>query len=214
MAPYYIEENNPACAVGEWATTKEDGEVMGCHATKEEAIDQAVAISISEDEEFVGERSVRAEPGELAVGDFVEWDSSGGMARGRIESILRDGEISVPNTDVVINATEEDPAALIRIYRPDESDSGEVYWDATDVLVGHRFSTLTKIDPLPSEPEDDNDDDIDEDRQVNLEPPAYMRASARRGLAWHEQGLSGDGLVDATVREARAMAEGNVTADK
>lgn len=55
---------------------------------------------------------------------------------------------------------------------------------------------------------------VDETRQVNLEPPAYMRASARRGLEWHREGLSGDGLVDRTVREAVAMAEGNVTADK
>ena len=39
--PYYIEEGNPACAVGQWATTKDDGEVMGCHDTKQEAIDQS-----------------------------------------------------------------------------------------------------------------------------------------------------------------------------
>ncbi len=57
MAPYYIEENNPACAVGEYATVKEDGEVMGCHATKDEAIDQGVAIALSEDSTFEGERS-------------------------------------------------------------------------------------------------------------------------------------------------------------
>jgi HK97 family phage prohead protease len=53
-----------------------------------------------------------------------------------------------------------------------------------------------------------------EQRQPDLTPPAYMRASARRGLMWHREGLSGDGLVDATIREARAMAEGNMTADK
>jgi hypothetical protein len=41
-----------------------------------------------------------------------------------------------------------------------------------------------------------------------------MRASARRGLEWHSEGFSGDGLTDETVREARAMAQGNVTADK
>jgi HK97 family phage prohead protease len=41
-----------------------------------------------------------------------------------------------------------------------------------------------------------------------------MRASARRGLEWHREGLSGDGVVDRTISEARAMAEGNVTADK
>lgn len=56
--------------------------------------------------------------------------------------------------------------------------------------------------------------DVEEIRQVDLTPPAYMRASARRGLQWHAEGLSGDGLVDRTVREAVAMAEGNVTADK
>jgi HK97 family phage prohead protease len=59
------------------------------------------------------------------------------------------------------------------------------------------------------EPRDDA-----EQRQVNLTPPAYMRASARRGLEWHREGLSGAGLVDRTIREARAMSEGNVTADK
>jgi HK97 family phage prohead protease len=53
-----------------------------------------------------------------------------------------------------------------------------------------------------------------EARDVNLTPPAYMRAAARRGLEYYAEGLAGDGLVDRTVREARAMAEGNVTADK
>jgi HK97 family phage prohead protease len=68
------------------------------------------------------------------------------------------------------------------------------------------------------EPRDESaaykDDDEDEKRDVDLRPPAYMRASARRGLEWHREGLSGDGIVDRTIREARAMAEGNVTADK
>jgi uncharacterized protein len=54
----------------------------------------------------------------------------------------------------------------------------------------------------------------EESRQVDLSPPAYMRASARRGLEWHREGLSGDGVVDRTIREAVAMSEGNVTADK
>jgi len=59
-----------------------------------------------------------------------------------------------------------------------------------------------------------DEDDDDEERQVDLTPPAYMRASARRGLDWYAQGLGGDGLVDRTIREAREMAAGNVTADK
>jgi HK97 family phage prohead protease len=41
-----------------------------------------------------------------------------------------------------------------------------------------------------------------------------MRAAARRGLKYYEEGKGGSGLVDRTIREARAMASGNVTADK
>jgi HK97 family phage prohead protease len=53
-----------------------------------------------------------------------------------------------------------------------------------------------------------------EERQVNLTPPAYMRAAARRGLELNAQGFGGDGLTDKTLREARAMANGQVSEDK
>lgn len=55
---------------------------------------------------------------------------------------------------------------------------------------------------------------LNEVRDVNLTPPAYMRAAARQGLKYYEEGKGGDGLTDGTIREARAMAQGNVTADK
>ena len=41
-----------------------------------------------------------------------------------------------------------------------------------------------------------------------------MRAAARRGLELYAEGKGGDGLVERTIREARAMASGSVTADK
>jgi HK97 family phage prohead protease len=283
--PYYINASNSECPA--WAVEKEDGELIACHDTKQSAIDQAVAISLSEDTEFIGERAaigqlkigdyvswnvdnpkilaqvvevngeyavlrvfevenlvfyadgklmimnilklqriqkpemiaydaeamteveeeieqevVRAEPDELSEGDFVSWDSSGGRARGRIEHVMREGTLGVPDSSFSINATPEDPAALIRIYRQSEGE-----WEETETLVGHRFSTLTKIQPLNRSYEE-------EERQVNLTPPAFMRAAARQGLRYYEEGLAGDGLVDRTVREARAMAAGNVTADK
>ncbi len=53
-----------------------------------------------------------------------------------------------------------------------------------------------------------------EERQVDLKAPAFMRASARRGLALHEEGLSGEGLVPQTVEDARAMAAGNISEGK
>lgn len=92
-------------------------------------------------EEATGER---AKPDELREGDFVSWNSSGGIARGRIEHIMREGTLGVPNSAFSINASADDPAALIRIYRQDS----EGKWAETETLVGHRFSTLNKIDAL------------------------------------------------------------------
>jgi HK97 family phage prohead protease len=54
----------------------------------------------------------------------------------------------------------------------------------------------------------------EEERQVNLTPPAYMRAAARRGLELNRQGFGGDGLTDKTKQEARNMASGQVSEDK
>ena len=49
---------------------------------------------------------------------------------------------------------------------------------------------------------------------VDLSPPEYMRAAAKRGVALHEEGKSGDGVVPQTVEDARKMAAGTVTAEK
>ena len=54
--PYYIEKDNAGCDTGDWATTKGDGEVMGCHDTKDAAIRQMVALSVAEGIEPGGER--------------------------------------------------------------------------------------------------------------------------------------------------------------
>ena len=80
-----------------------------------------------------------AAPDALKRGDSVSWNSSGGTARGRIERIVRDGNISVPDSDFTITGTSDNPAALIRLYRDGER---------TDTVVGHKFSTLTKIADL------------------------------------------------------------------
>ncbi|HEY7822134.1 MAG TPA: DUF2945 domain-containing protein, partial [Acidimicrobiia bacterium] len=258
--PYYITDDAAGC--DGWATVKDDGEVMGCHTTKQAAIDQAVAIALAEDSEFLGERVA---PDAVDVGDFVSWDSAGGRARGQIRRIVREGRLPVPDTDLVLNATEENPAALIEVWRPVRDG-----WEASGTIVGHRFETLTRIDPLPApSPEEDRDlpdnyrpatsEDVpegracgncvfynedrinedgvqvwcerwsdwvrgdhycnawmpdDEDRNVDLTMPGYIRDAARQGLEYHEQGLSGEGVVARTIREARAMANGEISEDK
>jgi HK97 family phage prohead protease len=66
----------------------------------------------------------------------------------------------------------------------------------------------------PDDSDDDDDDDMGEVRAINQDAPAYMRAAARRGLEYYEEGLAGDGVTPSTIREARAMAEGTVSDDK
>jgi hypothetical protein len=79
----------------------------------------------------------------LKVGDFVRWDSNDSVAQGQIERIVRDGKINVPNSSFEVKGEQDNPAVLIRIYRKFAED-----WKKTDVLVGHKASTLRSIQPL------------------------------------------------------------------
>jgi|SaaInl3SG_22_DNA_1037383.scaffolds.fasta_scaffold00923_19 hypothetical protein len=69
----------------------------------------------------------------VRVGQMVSWNSSGGTARGKVKRIITSGSYKVPGTDVTVNGTKEDPAAVITLYR-----NGE----ATDTVVAHRVSSL------------------------------------------------------------------------
>ena len=91
------------------------------------------------------EIETRAEPDALKVGDMVSWNSSGGRARGKIDRIERDGDVKVPDSDFTLTGTEDDPVALITLYRDGEP---------TDRKVGHRFSALTKISDRDYDEED------------------------------------------------------------
>jgi hypothetical protein len=114
-------------------------------------IDQVVAVAYSMCREGTASADksacgcgtkTKAAPDELKVGDFVTWDSSGGMAVGEIVDIETNGKIEVPNSDFSVEGTSEDPAAMIKIYK--EMEGGE--YEETDVFVAHKFSTLTKME--------------------------------------------------------------------
>jgi hypothetical protein len=71
----------------------------------------------------------------VSTGDMVSWNSSGGMATGKIVRIVREGKINVPDSSFSIEGTEDDPAALIQLYREGKP---------TETKVGHKVSTLKK----------------------------------------------------------------------
>ena len=134
-----------------------------------------IVEDIVDQEDMDMDEENRAAPDELKVGDFVEWNSSGGMAMGQIEHIMTEGTLGIPDSDFSVDATEEDPAALIRIFRDDK---------ATEVLVGHRFSTLKKISPIRSA----GDRPYPNEHAARIHDPRQYDALRRRNKA------GGDGI--------------------
>ena len=172
--PYFITDKSPDCSG--WATIKEDGEVIGCHATKQDAIDQMVAVSIAEDMEPGGERALPDNYRPALSADVPEGRACGNCAFYDDDNVIADG------------------------------DNLKAWCEKWDEYVDGGFY-CNAWQPHEEEMEE-------EDRQVSLEVPVYIRTAARKGLDYYGQGLAGEGLVDRTVREAREMARGNITEDK
>jgi hypothetical protein len=85
---------------------------------------------------------------------FVQWNSSGGTARGKVIRVVKSGKVKVPGTSFTLNASKDEPVALVRIYRKDPNGK----WKPTDKVVGHKMKTLRswatklfKIQDLPQE---------------------------------------------------------------
>jgi hypothetical protein len=171
--PYFITDKSPDCSG--WATVKEDGEVIGCHTTKQDAIDQMIAVSIAEDMEPGGERALPDNYRPALAPDVPE-----GRACGNCHFYDEDNVQG-------------------------EGDNLKAWCERWDAYVDGGFYCNAW---QPHEEEDE------EDRQVNLEVPVYIRTAARKGLDYYGQGLAGEGLVDRTVREARDLARGQVSEDK
>jgi HK97 family phage prohead protease len=229
--PYYITDQNADCSG--WAVMAVDSEeVFGCHADKQSAIDQALAISLAEDVEFVGER---AEGGPQVVVTDVDG------------TIFIDGEVnrnllsyleSFPDTSVFVvtgrlsedreRTTQELSDAGVRfsklIMRPDQKLTSNEFKGVTAEDLMQKYNVMVAVD---------NDEgaraayraagitalapgDVPNSgtRAVDLSAPVFMQDAAKRGLEWFDAGLAGDGLVDRTVNEARAMARGEVSEDK
>jgi HK97 family phage prohead protease len=235
--PYYITDKAQDCSG--WATIKEDGEVIGCHSTKQDAIDQMVAVSIAENLEPGGERNESGPPAVIA-----DIDNTLITYQGAKVDKVADYLDSFDDTEIIIItarlASERD--ATVReldsldidydqLFMKPDADTDSTEWkkqtaerlletynvmvavdDNEDIRNAYRDLGITAI--APSQVPASYDDEEEEMRAVDLTPPAYMRAAARRGLEYYEEGKGGDGLVDQTIADARAMASGEVTERK
>lgn len=119
------------------------------------------------------------------VGDFVSY----GEGVGRVEHVMTEGTLGDADSEYSLEASAEDPAALVRIFEGGEE---------TDLFIGKMMSDLTDADQPAIEEESE--------RAVDLKPTAGMAAAAKRGLKLHAEGKSGDGLKPETVARANRLA--------
>jgi uncharacterized protein len=186
--PYYISDTQSDCSG--WATIKADTpestpETIGCHQIKEDAIDQMIAVSLSEDVEPAGDWATR-----LLMSDT--------------ELISDDDEEEMVEPPEMSKA-EESPMmmALAQAYEAVKSILEEI---TEKMMELHQ--------PVEEELVEEVEIDSREQRQIDLSAPQFMRDNAEQGLKYHAEGLSGDGLMPQTVEDARKMAAGEITPDK
>jgi hypothetical protein len=70
----------------------------------------------------------------LRVGSVVTWSHRGGSATGKIVKLVTSGKLKIPDSSLVLTASADEPAALIRLIRNNE---------LTKVMVGHKLSSLS-----------------------------------------------------------------------
>jgi HK97 family phage prohead protease len=186
--PYYISDTQSDCSG--WATIKADTpestpETIGCHQIKEDAIDQMIAVSLSEDVDPAGDWATR-----LLMSDT--------------ELISDDDEEEMVEPPEM-NQAEESPMmmALAQAYEAVKSILEEI---TEKMMELHQ--------PVEEELVEEVEIDSREQRQIDLSAPQFMRDNAEQGLKYHAEGLSGDGLLPQTVEDARKMADGEITPDK
>ena len=125
---------------------EEEKSLRHIKSVEETATEIIITYGKAEEVEEAGydKEEERAEAGELSVGDFVSWDSSGGRSQGVVRDITTDGQIEA-DSGFKVNGTAEDPAALISVYDYD-SEEGAFMERKPPLRVAHLFSTLTKVD--------------------------------------------------------------------
>ena len=249
--PYGISESQVDCA--KWATVKQIASgsyvTLACHDTKQAALDQMVAVSMSEKVEPIGDVTVRSRDTEVVLVDLDETlvTKSRYPMRDAVDAInqlAHDVFIVTGREEAQREQTLDDlQSAGIRyselFMMPDISmniaqykrDTVERLMDEYEVIafVDDNDENRAAVESLgvyvmtPDEFVDaafesglfDIDVEMLETREVNRVAPGFMAASARRGLRLHAEGYSGDGLMPATVTDARRMAEGvALSADK
>jgi HK97 family phage prohead protease len=154
--PYFISDKNPECAG--WAVEKEDGEVIGCHQTKQDAIDQMVAVSIAEEMEPGGERAEKRQV-DLSLPEYIQSAARKGLdyygkklaGAGIVASTVREAREMVAGRiteDKVIRANAWAARHMVDLDASKNSDANDEEFPGAGAVAFY----LWGINPLDPEP--------------------------------------------------------------
>ena len=91
--------------------------------------------------------NLKAKPSDLKMGDYVQWNASGGKAQGKIVDIRTDGEVNSSISGYTLTGTPDDPVYVIKLVQRNQ-DGNDVL---TEQTVIHRADAISVIpDPIKS----------------------------------------------------------------
>lgn len=237
--PYGISQNQPDCSRWAAVVQREDGsfETLACYDTKQDAIDRMVAQSLAEGLEPIGEVGARQMEMEEPNGEMEEPSDD---VEEMIEGLAEQDEYNINPRQAAMYDIYEKIADEFGAWDQGIGGNGAHYVEqspfAEDGMIcancvfyeGGGGCEIVSGDIAPNgicklwiiseekmsgESEPEEEVASVEQRQISLIAPDFMAASARRGLRLHDEGFSGDGLVPATVADARRMANGEALSE-
>jgi uncharacterized protein len=185
--PYFISDKNSECAG--WAVEKQDGEVIGCHQTKQDAIDQMVAVSIAEEMEPGGERAEQRQV-DLSLPEYIQSAARKGLdyygkklaGAGIVPSTVREAREMAAGRiteDKVIRANAWAARHMVDLDAPKNSNPDDEEFPGAGAVAFYLWG-INPLDPEPAiewfhekaelikgeveeEVEEEDEDDLSED---------------------------------------------------
>ena len=185
--PYFISDKNSECAG--WAVEKDDGEVIGCHQTKQDAIDQMVAVSIAEEMEPGGERAEQRQV-DLSLPEYIQSAARKGLdyygkklaGAGIVPSTVREAREMAAGRiteDKVIRANAWAARHMVDLDAPKNSNPDDEEFPGAGAVAFYLWG-INPLDPEPAiewfhekaelikgeleeEVEEEDEDDLSED---------------------------------------------------
>lgn len=178
-----------------YAVVAENGDLVSCFSTEQEAKDYARATSEGQNPEMTTNTdnavvSTGAEVSKQSIqeGDYVMGMTVDGIAHGLVEHIMWEGgTLGQPGSEYALESMPpQNPAMSVRIFESNEDGT----WEATPYSIGMMYQDAEVLPSLDGHvmPEEMQDQMVSLSKAETYAPNDGMKSAARRALKWKEEG--------------------------